>query len=530
MNPTQFTPILPAALSRGPVRDAAQQDAEKARVAGIATRRLYLTASQYDDANESARALCENGDLPEHFRRHAYSGHIAECVGYIADTLGSGFAYDAASPEVKDILDGVIHTSPVMSAYDEDGNQVAVIDDVLVESLTAGDCPVYVGWDPVREAAYLECWDCDRVEFVMRTTTEVEAVILREVVWGFDGTNEREMTKIQVWDLAPNAFGYLEARMRTWYDTDLTQPVAEEWLAIGAIPWRLIRTDTRSLRAYRGESVISSKAMADTDRFNAVEQLAYLIARYNSHANVAVVGDAASLKLQEDGRVRKDVADVLTFPGGTQVEVLELPTDPQMIDHQRGVLSESLYAEFGIARLDPASLKGLGGVTGYALEILNQRSAGTFARVARQYRKDVRALFDLVLDVTAWKRVTATVTLPEETQAILTDIATITDSPAPVFESVEWWSIDPTTAYTDRRIGIRLGSAGIVDDVRIRDDFTSGLISRAEALRQRGVPEPAIAEIQAEVVAEADANAGPNEAGSFSGSLVGSTVAGSTAR
>ena len=93
---------------------------------------------------------------------------------------------------------------------------------------------------------------------------------------------------------------------RVFLDDD---PVEETPLELPFLPWCLLRSQVRSLSATRGESVMTQQAMECADRYNAVEQVAWLIARYNSHGNLAVIGDAASLKAQQEERVEKDVAE-----------------------------------------------------------------------------------------------------------------------------------------------------------------------------------------------------------------------------
>lgn len=277
------------------------------------------------------------------------------------------------------------------------------------------------------------------------------------------------------------------------------------FLGIGRIPWILMKSDAKSLRGSRGESPITTQAMETADRLNAVEQVSYLISRYNSHANVAVIGDGASLKLESDGRVEKDVADVLTFPGGTALQVLTLPTDPQMIEHQRKVLTDALFGCFGLTRVDTDTVGTLGSISGYALEILNQKQESTTGRITRTWRKCWNDLIDLVLDCHAWWALGQVQMLDNhgEWQDLTDDemmavLGSVDDPDAPIV-AVTWWNVDPAATFPNRTLKISMGTGYIVDDVMIRDDFTAGLISRKEALRQRGMGPTQIDQIEQEI-------------------------------
>jgi hypothetical protein len=231
--------------------------------------------------------------------------------------------------------------------------------------------------------------------------------------------------------------------------------------------------------------------MRMADRFNANEQIAYLIARYNSHGNLAVIGDAASLKVELDNRINKDVADILSFPGGTALQILQLPTDPQMIEHQREVLLDGMYGGFGLSRLDHTTLQSMGQVTGYALEIMNRKSDGTFNQVKNRYIGDFRKMLNMILDVTAYKEGTGADDEQPDMEADVTAVDLVDGEDKAL------------TRFPKRKFEISLGSGGVIDEVQIRDDFTAGLISRAEALRRRGVEQTQIEKIDEEIKKEA---------------------------
>lgn len=331
--------------------------------------------------------------------------------------------------------------------------------------------------------------------------TKLVRVIVREDRWDRDPMTgeETKRTRNREWFISSGT---------CWLGTRWQEQ--EEWMTIEDlkvpfIPWVNLRAKRKRLVDRRGESLISDQAIAGASRYNAVEQLSYLIARYNSHGNLAVIGDGATLKAQMEERIDKDIADILTFPGGTAIQMITLPTDPQMIEHQRSVLLDTLYGCFGISRQDTETLNGMGNVTGYALEILNRRTDSTFSELQKNFIGDLRRMAMLLLDVTAYRQ--------NEQEDL---------SESPYEEEMPWVAkpdadldslqeearyalildqsgIDPMAVFPKRGLKISLGSAYIVDRAMIRADYTGGLISRKEALRQYGYHEDDIKKIMAEI-------------------------------
>jgi predicted nucleic acid-binding protein len=304
------------------------------------------------------------------------------------------------------------------------------------------------------------------------------------------------------------------------------------------LPWGLIRGGKKSLQATRGESAITPQAMKTADRYNANEQVSWLIGRYNSHANLAVTGDSALLMQQKSERLHKDIADVLLFPGGTDLHVLQLSTDSQMIEHQKKVLNEALYGCMGLAQHDQDSLTGLNGVSGYALEILQEKTGLTFNQVRDQMIVDWDRLLNLILDCSAYWMVTGSAA--EFSPVIAADLLGVDDSPQA--QQARFEAIDPALTFADRGFVITMGSGYIVDDVKVRDDFTAKLISQEEALRLRGYGKEEIKAIMEEQTAQADAaqqrqmdlfaaqGTGTEGTQRPTGTSAGKTTAGSTAR
>jgi hypothetical protein len=288
---------------------------ESLRRQAVEKRRLYLNGNQYDEENTTAKQAANVDRLPEHLRLHAYSTQIGEAVEFITDQLAEQFLVTADDSAVQGLIDAVFASSEVLTAGSGSPKDVA-IDDVLRDALTAGDTPVRVQWDMVRGEPYLEFWDSEQVFMEFGERDALVRVIRDEVGWqpGMDG--EVQVNEKHTFDLTFNALGVREARYRLFVD-DEEQPRIVQMLGLPFIPWTLLRADAKTVRAVRGESLITDQAMNTADRYNAVEQVSWLIARYNSHGNLVVVGDAAMLQLQNDDRIQKDVADVLRFPGGT---------------------------------------------------------------------------------------------------------------------------------------------------------------------------------------------------------------------
>jgi hypothetical protein len=502
----------------GDPREFALAKENEARVIDVSKRRLYVAGEQYAAENTVTAEKCglnpEQDRLPEHMRKHAYSTQLAESVEYLSDRLSEGWAIRSDDPGVQRVLDDLVAANDTISAEDEDGDVVMVTDDLLRDAMIAGDVPVYVGWDPVEQLPVLDFWESEHVEVQMASTKLIEKVIRTDIVWRADptGTMTQQVQRVEYQMAVNPQHGHEDCQVRTWYDND-PDPVSQAWLGVGRVPWTLMRCDARGLRQTRGESLVTDQAMEAADRYNSVLQNAYLAGRYNSHGNLAVIGDAASIGLDYDGRLNKDVADVLRFPGGTQLSAITLPTDMAPTEQQRKLLTSSMYATFGLTQVDQDTLFGLGGVSGYALEILNAKSEAAFGRISRFWRKDWGSLLNLVLDVVAWKQ-GVTVAVDADTLAArpIADQDIVDAQEQGLLVTGAYWDVDPDQVFPNRKLAIPMGTGFVVDEVLVRDDFVAKLISRAEALRQRGMSPDDITRIEEELAGEAPP---PPEVGLF---------------
>lgn len=524
-------------LPRGSDAEALhRRELEEARRALIERQRSYASGTQYAEFNKDRlSSLCRDQEirtLPEHERVHAYATQIGESVSYLVSRLGAGFSLRARSAQVQAVIDEMIESTDALASVDENGEITASTDATLHDAIVAGDVPVLVGWDDLEDRVVLQFWESEAVEFVDDQRGGIREVVLTYTVWvaGPQGGNvEKERQRVYSLEVSPA--GVEEAVVRV-YEANVgsvvrdTDPISTTWLGVGRIPWALLRADRRGLRSFRGSSLVTTQVMETADRFNSVEQTGFIISRYNSHSNIAVSGDEVMAQsLSGKHLIRKDVADVIPFPANTDVTVLSLPTDPAMIEHQRAVLTDALYSAFGLVRMDPSAIEGLGAVSGYALEIMNGRTDATFGRVARSWRKDWAALLDLILDVTAWRSEgqAVFVGVAEDTFGQIIDAGYDPSDPEAVLPETpegyrlmhNWWDTDPGSVFPERSVAIGLGTGAVVDDVKGRDDYKSGLVSRAEALRQRGKTPEQIGAIETEIAAE-EAGPGANtEAGAI---------------
>lgn len=504
-----------------PTREAWLADLERQRRDAVAQARIYYNGQQFDEDNAECHAELKRGNyggqgekalirrlfdqynLPEHLRKHAYSTQISECVDFIADRLAEGFAVEAAdttsdnaaseSSRAHEIITAALDATPELSGADDDEQRS--ITTVLREAAKCGDVPVLIRWDAVSGACWLEMWDSDQVEmrFVDGRPDQLERVIVRQIDWRVVDGESRQVTLRREWSLEGEA-GARECIERVWVeypgDVDEGLEATHRW-GVPVIPWWPVRSRLKGLRDTRGASLITDQAMGAADRYNAVEQVSWLIARYNSHGNMVVTGDSALVQ-GADKPIHKDVADVLTFPGGTSATTITLPTDPAMIEHQRGVLLEALYGTFGLTRVDQETVSNLGAISGYALEILNQRSEVTFARVRTQLTKDLKTLMDRVIDChLAYSSTQDSLDVDGPLRPIVDDLP-------------------------QRKITIHLGTGYVVDKALIRDDYLAGLVSQREALRQRGYTDEQIDTIANEQTEERASSSGPDPLGETS--------------
>lgn len=530
MEPGQVNMRVPSPLAE--ITYASEGDWRRAqedrRRDEVARRRSYYDGSQYDADNaaclseigvdrvrageKSLARWIEHSRLPEHLRLHSYSQQIQEAVDFLTHRLAAEFAVEIAdAAAVKDVIDRCLDSSPELSGTAKD-DELSVVN-VTREALGAMDCPVLVRFDPAKQVCWLDFYPSDavRLDFTDPRSDRPTLVMLWETHWlpGQDG-HQRQVTIRREWEVqvytypgpddvpdgprtGPVTYQCVES---WWEERPGGQDVLLDQIPTGVpfVPWGLLRGSRKKLRRERGESIIIQRAMDTADRYDAVEGRSWLAAAHNSHATLAVTGDQAMIQLDAQQKIHKDIADVLTFPGGTGVHSITLPTDPSMIEHQRTVLLDELYGCFGLARVDQSTLQGLGQVTGYALEILNTKTDSTFGALRTQFVRDWKAVLNTVLDCHAhWTAA-----------GVQADPEAVYDPGAAVVTGL---AADPQAVYPRRDMEIRTGSGGVADAAQLRDDYVAGVISRREVLRQRGYTDDEIEEIETEIETEAQAAA-----------------------
>jgi hypothetical protein len=527
---------MPVADVKWKTREDYLADLEQARRAAVRLRRAYYDGRQYDgrnakcredmlasiDASAEEKAVVRamamwDAQLPEHLRLHEYSTQIAESVDFVANRLADSARVILPETSAAAVVAGALDASPELAGTPDDEELVLV--NVFRDAVKVGDVPVLVRWNGTESGTcWLEFWDSEIVEMRWADDNDtLTKVIVEQVDWlvppGSTTGDEEPVTIRREWLVRdrstvgdvpldvleqqlqqspdmPVPEGPLGVRLECAEDVYLVRQdedvlLRTVWWGVPFLPWWLVRGDKKSIRATRGEALISDQTMKAADRYNAVEQVSWLICRYNSHSNVAVTGDAMMIEKQHKV-VKKDVADVMVFPGSTSAVALSLPTDAQMIEHQTETLKDGMYGSMGVTRVDQSSLEGLGGVTGYALEILDQKSTGTFSRIRQQLTRDLKRLVNLILDCHAYWSAAHTAQTQDDT------------TPAGR-RATSYLQIDPASVFPKRAVEIRLGTSHIVDDARIRDDYVSKLISLEEALRQKGYDDPHIQKILKEM-------------------------------
>src|SRR5690606_22265177 len=197
---------------------------------------------------------------------------------------------DASPAPVQEGISGCLDATPELSASDEDEQRS--ITTVLREATKCGDVPVLIRWDAAAGACWLESWASAQagMRFTDGRPNRLEKVSVRQIDWRVLDGETRQVTLRREWTLdgEPGATRCVE-RVYIERDDDQEDQLAEthEW-GVPVLPWWPIRAHTEGLRATRGTSLISEQAMRTADRYNAVEQVSWLIARYNSHGNLVV--------------------------------------------------------------------------------------------------------------------------------------------------------------------------------------------------------------------------------------------------
>ncbi len=521
--------------------DATLTAAHQIRRLGVVQRRSYYDGQEYAALNQKtwqdlASDITE-GYLPEHHRRHHYADQVGDGIDFLADQVSGGMIL-RSNAEEEALRETVTAWIEALFKRSELENREQ---ETVKEILIAGDLLGYIVADPDADpelgepAARIEFWEAESMEIDYAPDdwsrmTEVRLETVEEI------TFEDEIKLIVVvrrfnllpW-LQPDGEFRIELTERRYeLDTMLaaggtfeeTEPTETIRHSLPFFPFVHLHSEFLEMRSMWGKPSITELLMQTMDRYNATAQLEFLAARYNATAKLAVIGDWAKINLENEV-IATDIGDVLALPGGQELEALFLQTDVALLEQHKETLIDSLFRELGLQRLDGTKIKSFGAVSGYALEILNRQTDGTFRRIVNNLATGYRELLAMAFLVDTFTRSRIIVDeIPQETidMAFEMDIAAeLTFVEWAVEEREDGPDIFPDgetfeDKWPDTSIVADFGSAYIVDEVAVRDDFNSGLISRAEALRRKRYTEEEIKQIEAEIVAE-------EAAGGLSGAL-----------
>jgi len=460
---------------------------------GVVKRRQYYNGTQYLDENAETAKELEVEDpgfsrrwqrLPEHYRLHAYSRHVKESVDFLADQITGKIAVRADDPLVKVWTDRVFRRSRLTYRKQELAREILIAGDLFVNVVVARKA------DQSEPQVVFHLWEAETVEadYDPEDWTRLVEVRTEERRFFDEGDEVVEKRVVQRWRMEPTVLpDQPDDVVECWKITEVDgEEVAREPLGLPFIPWVHMHGESLNLRSMYGKSIISFSVMETVDRYNAVRQLEFQALRYNSFGTLVVVGDEEYLRSKQAGdagayTVHKDIADVLVFPGGTEAKDLSLAIDVEAFRSQVDELRDELYGLMGLERIDADRFKAFGNVSGYALEILNRKTDGLFRRVSENLRDGIVDLIQMGLVVDAYAR-------------------------GPVDEvtgTIRFVDVNPDDVWPNRDVTVDFGTAYIVDEVAVRDDFVAGLISLREALRRKGYDDAQIDRIATEIEAEA---------------------------
>lgn len=475
--------VIPGLLEKEFTHDV---DRYKEASLGYVSDAQYYSGEQYDEENDdlatAAGYTAAGKRMPEHLRKHAYSSHIQEAIDVLADMFSSGIKFDGPHSEM-------------LNKWFKEHDIEARTDDWFREALITGQSFATPTYDPMTDMMDAEFWSANEIWPVYDEERDFKRLIRFYRFQTLDTPDgEKKLTHIYVQELLTDNQGdpvlVDDGDMVAMVYEVVRYTLDEERKIIaGPVGTRKRGFDLvhckgdgrRQIRSMFGDSMITRKVKGTADRFNALGQLGFRVARQNSFATIGVVGDQALLGAgSRDESIAKDVADVLRFPGGTNVVPITLPTDPRMIESQQRLLEKNLYREFGLTKIDLDDIGGLGTVSGYALEVLNRKDRATHQRVRKNAIMAIRALANQMLDMHAYRVADAS--------------------------GVNWWDVSPLETYPNRgEIKIVIGSGDIVDAVGDRDDFEAGIVSRRYVLSRKGLGKTDIDTIEKEIASEYEA-------------------------
>lgn len=454
------------------IDDTANSPAEEqrsVRVKKYAKYWQYYEGKQYDKENRSVYAtlgITTDKRLPEHERLHSYSGVIEEGIDFITDQLvenlaievrsdkeiESGQPDDQAPPEQQIFLN-------IWEQSDMDLNAP----DLTREALVSAESYILLRWDEAENLVRIIPYDALNVEPVYSQDNYKQMTRCTIYQNKYVQDQNREVKFKEVYTLGQTSEGYAECIYLKYNDID-EDPIESRLLNIPFIPIIHLIAIRKRVRESYGESLVE-RLIGDADRYNSVNHLEFMIARYNSISHMVVFGDETNIK---PGQLNLggEASDFWAFPSSTDVKTVTLPTDVTMINNQKETIEKQMYRKMGLQRMDIADFKGMGAPSGYALEIINRKTDGIFLRIQKELSKGYIEVFDKTMDM----------------QAIM-------ESGRP------WYAIDPKKIYPNRTIKYTFGSMFVSDKNEIRADYIAGLVSKRKSLMLMGYSETEALEI-----------------------------------
>ncbi len=485
----------------------------------IQRKRRYYAGRQYGALNATVAknlGVPVQGEglkrLKEHQRAHAYSTHIQEGIDFLADQITGQMIRQAVRPEDDTEIEGfTTEAADRVDLFLDELWSVSILDErnqeVAREILVAGNLACELVPDfTVAEASDVglrfQFWQTPEEAVLTYSSFDWSDLVMVEV-W----TEEGDQDVVRRYEMVFHPEDIRgECLVFTFeqggYDTDQQILLGTRRTGLPFIPFVHLHGENDGLRNFYGKSMVSDQLTETADRYNATKQLEFLAVRYNAFSTLAITGDAVHLQNTDDNSVsviRKDIGEFITFPGGSDLHELSLPTDTDLISSQIETLVDSMWGLLGLEDLSPEKISSFGGVSGYALEILNRKTDGSFRRIVQNLKEGYRAMVEMAFDVDAYARA-------ELLEPVELDDGSFVQLRA-------FWLIKPEEIWTYRMVRIDFGTAYIIDEVAVRDDFIARIISQDEALRQKGYTNIEIGQILAE---QEEANNAQNEEATLS--------------
>ena len=345
--------------------------------------------------------------------------------------------------------------------------------DLTREALISAESYILLKWDEAEKIVRLIPYDAESIDPVYSQDNYKK--MIRCNIWQNKYVQEqgREVKYKEQYILGMTSEGFQECIYLKFDDISET-PIEARLLNIPFIPIIHIKAIRKRVRESFGESIVA-RLMSDADRYNSVNQLEFLIARFNSSSHLAIFGNDSQIK-PENLHLGGEANDFWAFPATTDAKAIALPTDPTMLTNQKDTIENQMYRKMGLQRMDVQDFKGLGAPSGYALEIINRKTEGVFSRLQKELSKSYVEVFDKSMDM----------------QAIMESGKT-------------WWSIDPKVIYPNRTVDFIFGSMFVADREQIRADYVAGIISQKKSLTMMGFSEIEALEIMDDQANEREA-------------------------